>query len=213
MRPLDTEIWRRWAEDANAAGAYVISDEIQVGLRRCGPISMAHEAGIPTDALLLGKALGGGVMPLSAVLATAELHRPIAESPTWHSSTFQLQPLSCAAGRGALQALEELAPRGERLGQLLDEALAALAAEHGDLVSEVRGQGLLRGVAFDSAEVGGLTMLGLAQRGVIVSPCLSSPDTIRLLVPMATTDEQLERAFEAFSETLAASAAGAPATT
>lgn len=211
VRPLDTEIWRGWAEDAKAAGAYVISDEIQVGLRRCGPISMALDAGIPTDALLLGKALGGGVVPLSAVLATAELHRPIAESPTWHSSTFQLQPLSCAAGRGALQALEELAPRGERLGQLLDEALAALAAEHGDLISEVRGQGLLRGVAFDSAEVGGMTMLGLAQRGVTVSPCLSSPDTIRLLVPMATTDEQLERAFAIFSETLAATAAAQPA--
>jgi putrescine aminotransferase len=211
VRALDLDVARRWAADAKAAGAFVISDEIQVGLRRCGPISMALDAGLPIDALLLGKALGGGVMPLSAVLVTPELHAPMAASPTWHTSTFQLQPLSCAAGSGALRALEELAPRGEELGRLLDEALANLADEHGALVTETRGAGLLRGVAFESAEVGGLTMLGLAQRGVTVSPCLSSPDTIRLMVPMATTDEQLERAFAIFSETLAANAAAGAA--
>jgi putrescine aminotransferase len=211
VRPLDREIWRRWADDAKDAGAYVISDEIQVGLRRCGPISMALETGIPTDALLLGKALGGGVMPLSALLATPDLHRPIAESPTWHGSTFQLQPLSCAAGRASLRAVDELAPQGERLGRRLDQALDSLAREHEGLVKEVRGAGLLRGVEFASAEAGGITMLGLVQRGLIVSPCLSSPETIRLLVPMVTTDDQLERAFEIFSETLAAAAAVEPA--
>jgi putrescine aminotransferase len=213
VRPIDTEIWRRWAADAKAAGAFVISDEIQVGLRRCGPISMALEAGIPTDALLLGKALGGGFMPLSALLATDELHRPMSESPTWHSSTFQLQPLSCAIGSAALQAVDELAPRGEEVAGRLDEMLATLAAEHGDLVTEVRGRGLLRGVAFESPEIGGGTMLGLAQRGLTVSPCLSSPDTIRLLVPMVTTDEQLDRAFEIFDEALTATAAAQPAAT
>jgi putrescine aminotransferase len=202
VHPLDTEVWRRWADDAKAAGAYVISDEVQVGLHRCGPLSMALAAGIPTDALLLGKALGGGVMPLSALLATEELHRPIAESPTWHSSTFQLQPLSCAAGRASLRAIEKLTPRGEELGQRLDRALDTLAREHDGLIAEVRGVGLMRGVAFATAEVGGTTLMGLSQRGLTVSPCLSSPETIRLLVPMVTTDAQLDRAFEIFSETL-----------
>ena len=204
VRALDSDVWRRWAEDAKAAGAYVISDEVQVGLHRCGPISMALEAGVPTDALLFGKALGGGVMPLSALLTTPELHSPIAESPTWHSSTFQLQPLSCAAGSATLRAIDELRPHGEHLGHRLDQMLDALAREHEDLVIEVRGTGLLRGVAFASAEVAGATMLGLVQRGLVVSPCLSSPETIRLLIPMVTTDEQLDRAFEIFSETLAA---------
>jgi putrescine aminotransferase len=211
VRPLDMEVWRGWAEDAKEAGAYVISDEIQVGLHRCGPISMALEAGIPTDALLFGKALGGGVMPLSALLATPELHAPLAESPTWHSSTFQLQPLSCAAGRAALREIGELAPRGEQLGGRLDHALDALAREHEGLVVAVRGAGLLRGIEFASTELGGGTMLGLAQRGLIVSPCLSSPETIRLMVPMVTTDDQLDRAFEIFSETLAAAAVEAAA--
>lgn len=202
VHALDQEIWRQWAEDAKAAGAYVISDEVQVGLHRCGPVSIALEAGIPTDALLFGKALGGGVMPLSALLATPELHSPIAESPTWHSSTFQLQPLSCAAGRAALRAIDELRPQGEQLGRRLDQMLDALAAEHEGLITEVRGRGLLRGVAFASAEVAGMTMLGLVQRGLVVSPCLSSPETIRLLVPMVTTDDQLDRAFEIFSEAM-----------
>lgn len=206
VHPLDSEVWRRWADDAKEAGAYVISDEIQVGLHRCGPISMALEAGIPTDALLFGKALGGGVMPLAALLATPELHSPIAESPTWHSSTFQLQPLSCAAGRASLHALDELMPRGEHLGRRLEQALDALAREHEGLIAEVRGAGLLRGVAFTSPEVCGMTVLGLAQRGLTVSPCLSSPETIRLLVPMVTSDDQLDRAFEIFSESLAATA-------
>lgn len=204
VHPLDPEIWRRWAVDAKEAGAFVISDEIQVGLHRCGPISMALEAGIPTDALLFGKALGGGVMPLSALMATPELHEAIAQTPTWHSSTFQLQPLSCAAGMGALRAIDELLPGAEHLGHRLDDELDALAQEHEGLVTEVRGAGLLRGIAFASAEISGGVMLGLTQRGLAVSPCLSSPETIRLLVPMVTTDDQLDRALEILSESLAA---------
>src|SRR5947209_7510926 len=114
VRPVDPEVLRRWADDARAAGAFLISDEIQCGLRRCGPFSPAVDLGLRPDAVLFAKALGGGIVPLAAVVATPDLHAPLAHDPTWHTSTFGGNPLACAAGRAALAAIDELAAKGER---------------------------------------------------------------------------------------------------
>jgi putrescine aminotransferase len=192
VQPLRNDVMRRWALDARAGGAYVISDEVQVGLRRCGPTSLAVEAGADPDAVLLGKALGGGVMPLAAVLVSDDLYAPLAEDPTWHSQTFSGHPLSCAAGRAALRALDALAPSSGRIGQRLEAGLRALAREQPDLITDVRGRGLLWGIEFANAGVAGSVLTDLAMRGVLVSPCLSAPPTIRLLPPMVATDEQVD---------------------
>ena len=76
----------------------VISDEIQCGFGRCGPVSIAVDAGVDPDAVLLGKQLGGGVLPLSAVIASDDLYRPLLQNPFIHTSAFSGHPLSCAAG-------------------------------------------------------------------------------------------------------------------
>jgi len=206
VRPLAPAVLRRWAADARAAGVYVISDEVQVGLRRCGDVSLALAAGIEPDAVLFGKALGGGVVPLSAVVATEDLYAPLAADPTWHTATFAGHPLSCAAGAAALAAIDELAPRGRRLAQRLDQGLEGLRAEHPAVVCEVRGAGLLWGLELASESIAGAALVELASRGLLVSPCLCSGTTIRLLPPMVTTDQQLERAFEALSAALSCAA-------
>lgn len=192
VQPLDPGVFRRWAADARAAGAYVISDEIQVGLRRCGQLSLAVEAGVDPDAIVLGKALGGGVMPLAAVLACDELYAPLAEDPTWHSQTFSGHPLSCAAGRAALRALDELGPMSSHIGDRLEAGLRKLAGEHPDLITDVRGRGLLWGVEFANPAAAGSVLTDLAMRGVLISPCLSAPRTIRLLPPMVATPQQVD---------------------
>ncbi len=80
VRLLDEDVLASWCRDAQEHGAFVISDEIQVGLRRCGAKSVALEAGLPVDAVLLGKPLGGGVVPVSAAVGNDRLFDPC--SPT-----------------------------------------------------------------------------------------------------------------------------------
>lgn len=202
---LADDVLRRWAADARAAGAFVISDEIQCGLRRCGPISLAVDYGLEPDAVLLGKALGGGVMPLAALVATERLHRPLARDPTWHSSTFGGHPLACAAGRSAIAVVEAPATRArmDEISRCCERALAALGERHRDVVSDVRGRGMLWGIELRNAGLAGTVLVELAERDVLVSPCLSAPQTIRVLPPLVATDEQLRQVWDALGGALA----------
>jgi putrescine aminotransferase len=206
VRPLDPAILKRWADDARAGGAFLISDEVQVGLSRCGPFSLAVDLGLEPDAVLLGKALGGGLLPLSAMLAVDDLYQPLARDASWHSSTFGGHPLSCAAGAAALRAIDELSDQRVRLSTQLEAQLREVSSgsEH---VTEIRGRGLLWGIELATVGHAGELLLDLARRGVLVSPCLGSPTTIRLAPPIVTTDEQLGVAMRALGESLHALAA------
>lgn len=206
-RRLDPQTLRRWTQDAHTAGAFVISDEVQAGLRRCGPLSVAVEAKLNPDAVLFGKALGGGVMPLSALVATGELYAPLTADPTLHSATFSGHPLGCAAGRAALDAIDEYAPAAAALALRLDEGLTRLAAAHKPVVRALHGEGLLRAVELATPGAAGSVLVDLAQAGLLVSPCLSAPTTIRLLPPMVTSDAQLDRALVLLDTALADAAA------
>ncbi len=202
VRPLDPDLLRRWVGDARAAGAFAISDEIQVGLRRSGPFSPAIAAGLEPDAVLLGKGLGGGLMPLSALVATEELAQPLIADPTWHTTTFGGHPLACAAGRAALTAIEAHATHGAELGGILDAALDDLARRYPEAIAEVRGAGLIRGVEFRTPAAAGAALIELARGGLLVSPCLSSNSTIRLLPPLVTSAAEIERGAEILAGTL-----------
>lgn len=206
-RALDPELLRRWSADARAAGAFVICDEVQAGLRRCGPFSVARAEGVEVDAVLLGKALGGGVMPLSALLARAELYEPLRADPTFHTATFSGHPLACAAGRAALRVGDRLADEAAAAGARLGAGLELLAAAHRETVVGVHGAGLMWALELAAPALAGSVLIDLARAGLLVSPCLSAPASIRLLPPMVTTEEQLARALELLDAALAAAAA------
>lgn len=202
VRVLDPVVLRRWTADAHAAGAFVISDEIQVGLRRSGPFSSSLASGLSPDAVLFGKALGGGLMPISALVATESLAAPLIADPSWHSATFSGHPLGCAAGRAALAAIEVEAENGRAIGEILASGLRELAAAHPGLVAEVRGAGLIWGIEFAGPGAAGAALIELARRGLLVSPCLSSASTVRLLPPMVTSPEQATGALSILDSTL-----------
>ena len=199
---LDRAILARWAADARAAGAFVISDEIQVGLRRAGPFSPSLAAGLEPDAILFGKALGGGLMPISAMVANETLAAPLVADPAWHSATFGGHPLACAAGRAALVAIEEEAAKGRAVSTAISAGLRELAAVHPGVITQVRGAGLIWGIEFPSPGAAGAALVGLAQNGLLVSPCLSSTSTVRLLPPMVTSADQVADALAILAATL-----------
>jgi len=202
-RRLDPGVLRRWTEDAHAAGAMVISDEVQAGLRRCGPWSLARELGLDVDAVLFGKALGGGALPLAALVASPELYEPLRVDPNLHSATFGGHPLACAAGRAALPAIEGLAAPAQAISARLDEGLRELAGSHPAVVTAVEGLGLMRGLELATPGAAGSVLVDLAHRGVLVSPCLSASRSIRLLPPMVTRTAQLDRVLEILDGALA----------
>ena len=193
VRPLHPRIAKRWIDDAHNAGAYVIADEIQTGLHRCGPLSLALDQCLDIDGLVLGKALGGGVMPLSALLATDELYRPLVDDPFIHTSTFGGHPLATAAGRATLREMPAVSKSVFQGGSELDVRLDALCRKHPDTIVEVRGAGFLRGIEFRDIGVAGEVLVDLYARGLAVSPCLSDPATLRLLPPATVTAEELHR--------------------
>ncbi|MER5867107.1 aspartate aminotransferase family protein [Kitasatospora sp. NPDC002040] len=194
--PLPVPVLRRWCEEAGRHGALVVADEIQCGLRRCGEPSVALAEGLPVDAVLLGKPLGGGVLPLSALVCSERLYAPLAADPFLHSATFGGHPLSCAALPVTLTTIERLADHGQRLSALLDTGLDRLTRSHPDTVRAVRGRGLLRGIELVDPATAGTVVLRLAALGLLVSPCLSRPTTVRLLPPLISTAADLAEAFD-----------------
>jgi len=184
------------------AGALLILDEIQSGLCRTGKTFACDWWGVVPDLLCLGKALGGGVMPIGAFVGTAETWSVFAENPLIHTSTFGGNPLACAAALAALELVREgslCAAALERGAELL-EGMRAIAADFPALIRDVRGKGLLVGVEFADSDVGGLVIAGLAQRRVLCAYGLNDPHTLRLEPPAVITEAEVAHACAMFRE-------------
>jgi ornithine--oxo-acid transaminase len=181
-------------ELCSAHGALMIADEIQSGLGRTGAtFACEHENVIP-DVYLLGKALGGGIVPLSAVVSSRDVLGVF--KPGQHGSTFGGNPLACAVGREVIAMLStgELQERSAKLGVRLHDRLSALPRE---LVREVRGRGLWAGVEF--ASLGGREACErLAAHGVLAKDTHGT--TIRLAPPLVITEEELDWALDRLTE-------------
>jgi putrescine aminotransferase len=177
---------RQVRQACTAAGAVMILDEIQSGLGRLGAWWGADLAGVTPDVLLTGKILGGGVMPVGGVVASAQLFAPLNSDPLLHSSTFSGSPLAAAAVSATIGAIksEGLIERARELGAQIREVAADAVTTHcPHLVTEVRGEGLLIGVDFVSADVATEFLIGLLDEHVIPSYSLNSSNVLRLTPP------------------------------
>jgi ornithine--oxo-acid transaminase len=178
----------------------MIADEIQSGLARTGRTFACEHWDVVPDIYLLGKALGGGVVPLSAVVADADVLGVL--HPGEHGSTFGGNPLATAIGATVVALLEtgEFQSRSTELGHYLHRRLRALIG-HGVLA--VRGRGLWAGVDIDPALGTGKELsLLLADRGVLVKDTHGS--TLRFAPPLVITAEEIDWAIDQFAAALAA---------
>lgn len=179
----------------------MIADEIQSGLARTGRTFACDHWGVVPDVYLLGKALGGGVVPLSAVVADRDVLGVL--HPGEHGSTFGGNPLAAAIGSTVVAMLErgEYQLRATELGERLHRGLRALVG-HG--VLEVRGLGLWAGVDVDPAiGTGKEVSLRLAAHGVLVKDTHGS--TLRFAPPIVITEEEVDWAVNRFAAVLAES--------
>jgi ornithine--oxo-acid transaminase len=181
-------------EACTAHGALMIADEIQSGLGRTGTTFACEHENVTPDMYLLGKALGGGIVPVSAVVSSREVLGVY--RPGQHGSTFGGNPLACAVGREVVAMLStgELQERSAKLGTHLHDRLSALPRE---VVRQVRGRGLWAGVEF--AALGGREVCErLAARGVLAKDTHGT--TIRLAPPLVIAEEDLDWALDRLEE-------------
>ncbi|QNP68951.1 aspartate aminotransferase family protein [Streptomyces roseirectus] len=176
-------------------GALLVLDEIQTGLGRLGTWWGADAEGVVPDMLLVGKGLSGGVVPVSAVVATPETFAAFDRDPYLHTSTFSGAPLAMAAARGAIEAIrdDDLVARARTLGARLLADLRAIVTGHfGGAVREVRGRGLMLGVEFAEPGPAGDLLIELIQHGVIANHSLNSHLVLRLTPPAVLDDADVD---------------------
>jgi len=168
-----------------------IADEVQTGIARTGRLIACHHENVQPDILILGKAISGGMYPVSAVLANDEIMNVI--KPGQHGSTFGGNPIACAVAIAALDVVEDekLSERAEELGQLFRSEIEKLI-EKSDLITKVRGKGLLNAILIndtpDSSTAWNLC-LQLKENGLLAKP--THGNIIRLAPPLVITEEQL----------------------
>jgi ornithine--oxo-acid transaminase len=182
-----------------AKNVLFIADEVQTGIARTGKMLACDHEGVRPDILILGKALSGGVMPVSAVLADDDIMLNI--KPGEHGSTFGGNPVACKVAIAALEVVKEekLAERAEYLGKIFREELGKVQS---DMIKQIRGKGLLNAIvirpkngkeAWDVCEK-------MKELGVLAKP--THQHIIRFAPPLIISEEELREAIELIKQAI-----------
>lgn len=181
------------------ANALFMADEIQTGLCRTGRMLACDHENVRPDVLILGKALGGGMMPISAVLTDDEIMLTI--KPGEHGSTYGGNPLACRTAITALQVLkdERMSENAVVMGELLRNGLKELHSKH---ISVIRGKGLLNALVIDhtNGDAAWDLCLELKENGLLAKP--THGDKIRFAPPLVITKEQVNECVEIIGRSL-----------
>ncbi len=173
----------------------LIIDEIQTGLGRTGKMFAIEHYDVEPDIMTLAKALGGGVMPISAFIGTPKVWSSFAPNPLIITSTFGGNPLACTAASAAIDVVleENLSEKAFEMGQYLLRGLEEIRKKYPLVISEVRGKGLMIGLELSKEGLGGLVMPEMARKGITAVYTLNNPKVIRFEPPLIITRDQIGR--------------------
>lgn len=185
-------------------GVLLIADEVQTCFGRTGKLFGVNHWDVAPDIMCLGKALGGGVMPLSAFMSTPRIWKVLEPNPFIHSSTFGGNPLACAAGIAAVNVTlkENLPEKAAKMGKYLIGKLNAVRERYPDVFVDVRGLGLLIGMEFVDSEFGYAVAARLFKRGILVAGTLLNSKTIRIEPALDISKKSVDHFLEVLDETL-----------
>lgn len=187
---------------AHAHGTLLIADEIQSGYGRAGAFLASDLAGVRPDLVALGKSIAAG-LPLSAVVGDAEVMDQL--DPGRLGGTYPGNPLALAAGMAVLEVIDQegLLGSARRIGDRLRRGWEAIGAASPGLITDIRGLGCMVGVEFASRDTLAALRGAALQRGVLTVTAGAEARVLRHLMPLVTTDEQLDEAFAVFGEAAA----------
>ena len=179
-----------------------IADEVQTGIARTGKLLACDHENVKPDVLILGKAVSGGVYPVSAVLANDPIMEVI--QPGQHGSTFGGNPLAAKVAIAALEVIkdEKLAENAQRLGEIFRERMSAFI-ETTDLITLVRGKGLLNAIVINDTEDSSTAWdicMALKENGLLAKP--THGNIIRFAPPLVMTEEQLHECCDIIEKTI-----------
>lgn len=198
------DFWPKLREICDYHGVLLIADEVQTGLGRTGKVFGVDHWDVAPDIMCLGKALGGGVMPMSAFISTPKIWECMEPNPFIHTSTTGGNPLACSAALAYMDVLleEDLPKQAKEKGEYIVKKLEELQSKYPDILSEIHGKGLLIGMEFPDNEIGYKVAAGLFTRKVLTAGTLTNAETIRiepaLTIPYSLLDEVFNRLEDTF---------------
>jgi len=191
---------RRVREICDRTGALFIADEVQTGLGRCGYAFACDRDDVVPDVMTLAKGLSGGVIPVGAYIARADVwNRAYAKAPLVHTSTFGGSEIACAAASAAMEVLVEdgLVERARERGHELLDGCVTIAREFPEVIREARGLGLLVGVELTNEGYGGWIIPEMLKAGVTAAWTLNQQRVIRLEPPLVVSSAEVATALRA----------------
>jgi len=184
------DFWPRIREATKKYGTLLIADEVQTGLGRTGKLWGVDHWNVVPDIIAVAKSLGGGVMPICAVITTEEIFEPFMyPNPFLQTTTTGGGALACSAAIAAINVTvrDKLWDVAKEKGDYIIPKVKELAAQYPMVYKQVTGKGLLIGQHFQTAEIGGQVAAALFKRGVLVSGTLTNALSIRIEPPLVIT--------------------------
>lgn len=197
----DDNYLREVRELCDKHNVLLICDEIQTGIARTGRMLCHEWSGIKPDLVLLGKAISGGMYPVSAVLGSRDVMLTI--EPGTHGSTYGGNPLGSAVAIRALELIEEenMVERAQHLGTIFRDGLAKL---NSPMITTIRGKGLLNAIIIDESKTNGHTAWDLCmlmkEKGLLAKP--THQNIIRLAPPLVITEQDIEKALSIIDQAM-----------
>lgn len=187
-------------------GALLIFDEIQSGMGRTGKMFYCDYVDVVPDLMALGKAFGGGVMPIGAAVGTPRTWEKYIDNPFLHTTTFGGNPLACAAAIATINVLidEDLPGQAAAKGQYMIPKLEALAAKYPDIMKGPKGIGLMLGMEFTGNDTGYAVAKELFARNILISGTYINARVLRVEPPLTISYEQIDKFLVAVEQSLAA---------
>ena len=198
------DFWPRLRQICDTYEVLLIADEVQTGMGRTGKLWGVENWDIAPDIIASAKALGGGVMPIGAFMATPKIWSVLNSDPFVHTSTTGGNPLACAAAIAAINVtLAECIPeQAAEKGAYFIARLKEIAARNDDMYTRITGKGLLIGQHFVNDEIGYAVASGLFKRGVLISGTLNNARVIRVEPPLVITRAEINTILNRLEETL-----------
>lgn len=199
---------RRVREICDRAGARMIADEIQTGLGRTGTLWAVEHEGVVPDYLCVAKGLGGGLIPIGAVVGRPEAMEFFDQMPLIHTSTFGGGPLACTVAVATLDLItaEKLPDRARALGVIAYERLRSIHARYPEVIADVRGRGLMLGIEMQAEGLAGMVMSALFERHVLAVHTLNNERVLRFLPPLVIEESDLRLGLDAIEGAVAETA-------
>lgn len=184
-------------------GALLIMDEVQTGFGRTGSMFGCDDEGIAPDIMTLAKALGGGVMPLAAFVGNERAWQPLIEDPYLHSTTVESH-CAFAAATATIDVIqsEGLVERSREMGGYLLDEIRKLSGSYSDVVTDVRGRGLMIAMDFVEMGHGGVVLADMIDQKILVGFSFNNPQTIRFEPPLVISKREIDRAVAGLAHAL-----------